>query len=150
MLVALNKYKDGQPNLLREPKLRYKERLINLVLLLLIMWLELQDVLFLIKHMKSPSDNFNIIEYVRFNESSSRALTKKHLVHNYTRTNKARHFYYNRVVRLWSKLPEINLQDSFSNIKVYLTKFLWNYFLHSFDPDIICSYDFCCPFSFCI
>lgn len=136
--------------ILQESKLSYKERLINLVLLPLVMWLELQDVLFLIKQMKSPSDNFNIFEYVRFNQSSSRSSTKKHLVHNYTKTNKARHFYFNRVVRLWNKLPEINLENSFSNIKVYLTKFLWNYFLHSFDPENICSYHFCCPCSSCI
>ena len=73
-------------------------------------------------------------------------MTKKHLVHNYTRTNKARHFY-NRVVRLWNKLSEINLENSFSNIKAHLTKFLWNYFLHSFHPDNLCSYHFCCPYT---
>ena len=58
------------------------------------MWLELQDVLFLIKQMKSLSDNFNIFEYVRFNESSSKSSTKKDLVHNYTTTNNPRNFYY--------------------------------------------------------
>ena len=56
------------------------------------MWLELQDVLFLIKHMKSSSDNFNIFEYMRFNESASRSSARKDLVHSYPRTNKARHF----------------------------------------------------------
>ena len=136
--------------ILQESKLGYKERLINLDFLPLTMWLELQDILFLIKHMKSPSDNFNIFEYVRFNESASRSSTKKHLVHNYTRTNKARHFYYNRVVRLWNKLPEINLESSVAYTKVYLTKILWNHFLHSFDPDNTCSYHFCCPCSSCI
>ena len=55
-------------------------------------------------------------------------------------TNKARHLYHNRVVCLWNKLPDINLENSFSKIKAYLSKILWNYILHSFDPENICSY----------
>ena len=58
------------------------------------------------------------------------------------------------LTRVWMLLIStpgtITIENSFSNIKAYLTKFLWNYFLHSFDPDNICSYHFCCPCSSCI
>ena len=56
-------------------------------------------------------------------QSSSRSSTKKHLVHNFTRTNKARDFYFNRVVRLWNKLPKINLENSFSALRRILLNF---------------------------
>ena len=40
----------------------YKSRLLNLHLLPLINWLELLDVLFLVKQLKEPADNFNIFD----------------------------------------------------------------------------------------
>ena len=40
--------------------LTQKERLISLELLPLSSWLVLHDVLFLVKQMKNPSDNFNL------------------------------------------------------------------------------------------
>ena len=40
----------------------YRDRLI----LPLATWLELQDILFLVKDIKQPSDNFNILDHVKF------------------------------------------------------------------------------------
>ena len=132
--------------ILQDCTLTYRDKL---RLLPLAMWLELQDILFLVKHIKQLSDNFNILDHVRFNVSVTRSSAKRHLVHNYTRTTTARHFYYNRIVRLWNRLPEINLENSVTSIKAFLTKSLWNHFLHHFNPDNTCSFHFCCPCAIC-
>ena len=110
--------------ILQDSTLSYRDRLIQTGLLPLTMWLELQDILFLVKHIKEPSDNYNILDHVRFRASVTRSST----------TTTARHFYYNRIVRLWNRLPEINLEHSVASIKANVTKFLWNHFLHYFDP----------------
>ena len=44
----------------------YKSRLISLNLLLVSMWLEQQDVLFMVKCLQSPSDNFDILNCFLF------------------------------------------------------------------------------------
>ena len=44
----------------------YKARLISLKLLPLMYWFELQDILFLVKCMKEPAENFDISTYVSF------------------------------------------------------------------------------------
>lgn len=46
--------------ILQDNRLDYKTRLIKLDILPLAMWLEMQDVLFLVKCLKDPPDNFNI------------------------------------------------------------------------------------------
>ena len=56
--------------------LNYRERLLQLELLPLSMWLELQDILFLVRNLKNPSDNFNILDYVSFQKSNTRSSTK--------------------------------------------------------------------------
>ncbi len=78
----------------------YKQRLTTLGMLPLMHWLELMDLLFLVKNLKQPQDNFNILDNVRFVTSSSRLGSNHKLANNFTRCNKARHFYFNRVVRL--------------------------------------------------
>ena len=50
----------------------YKVRLLNLNLLPIMYWFELQDMLFLIKNIKGPSDNFNILDFVSFVNTSTR------------------------------------------------------------------------------
>ncbi len=60
----------------------YKQRLTTLGMLPLMHWLELMDLLFLVKNLKQPQDNFNI---VRFITSSSRLGSNHKLAHNYTR-----------------------------------------------------------------
>ena len=104
--------------------LNYKERLLQLELLPLSRWLELRDILFLVRNLKNPSGNFTILDYVNIQKSNTRLSTKKkHLVHNYTRTTMARHFYYKRIVWLWYSLLEINLENSVTTIKVMLIRF---------------------------
>jgi len=136
--------------ILQHSSLTYRERLITLELLPLSLWLELHDVLFLVKQMKNPSDNFNIFDHVGFVKSCTRSATKHHLIHNFTRTSAARHFYFNRVVRIWNHLPEICLDDSFAVIKHKVTKYFWTYFMTTFNSNDACSYHLCCPCPSCV
>ncbi len=87
-------------------------------------WMELMDLLFLVKNLKQPQDNFNILNHIRFVTTSTRLGSDHRLAHNYTRCNKARHFYFNRVVRLWNAMPRIDLQMSYRGIESLLSKFL--------------------------
>ena len=101
----------------------YKHRLTTLGLLPLMHWLELLDLLFLIKCLKEPPDNFNIFDHVRFVTTSTRSGSNHRLAHNYTRTNKTRHFYFNRIVRLWNVVPCIDLDLSYPLLKKLLFEF---------------------------
>ncbi len=127
----------------------YKQRLVALSLLPLSMWFELLDIIFIVKCLKNPPDNFDILQHVSFCASNTRSASKRHLVHHYSRTSAARHSYFNRIVRLWNSLPDINLELTVSTIKSHLWQFLWNRFIDSFNPDFPCSFYFLCPCSNC-
>ena len=86
----------------------YKSRLLKLDLLPLMHWYELQDLLFLIKCLQNQPDNINIYDHVKFVNSGTRR-NNHTLQYNYTRTTAARHFFFNRVVRLWNALQPINI-----------------------------------------
>ena len=96
----------------------YKTRLMSLHLLPLMYWLELQDLMFLIKCIKDPDDNCDISNHVKFMSSPTRASSLKHLQHNISRFSTTRHFYFNRIVPLWNSLvSEIVLSLSVLSIK---------------------------------
>ena len=75
----------------------YRSRLITLNLLPLMYWLELQDLIFCVKSLQSPSDNFNIRNYVQFSTSSTRSSGCK-LLYKTSCSSTTRHFYLNRIV----------------------------------------------------
>ena len=100
----------------------YKHRLIQLSLLPLMMIFELQDYMFFIKNFKDPSSTFCIQDFVSFNQSSTRSDCHK-LVHLATNHNNERHFYFNRIVRLWNCLPIIDLTLSCATIKAKLKNY---------------------------
>ena len=128
----------------------YKARLRLLHLLPLSLWLELRDILFVIKCMQAPPDNFDIFQYVSFVSSSTRATSGGKLAYKYSRTNRGRHFFFNRVTRLWNSLANIiNLEQSFSTNRARLQNRYWDYFESSFDPTFVCTYNICCPCSVC-
>ena len=85
--------------------LDYKSRLLQCQILPLIYFLELNDILFLVKSLKSPNPAFNIHKYVTFNTSATRSGTFNKLIHNFTSASYAHNFYFNRIVRLWNSLP---------------------------------------------
>ena len=124
----------------------YRNRLLALDLLPLSLWLELLDLLFLVKCLLAPPDNFNIREYITFVEGPTRAGSCGKLTHNYSRTSAGRHFYFNRVVRLWNTVPPIDLEAPCSVTKVQITTYFWYYFTTTFDQNNKCSYHIiCCP-----
>ena len=88
----------------------YKLRLINLNLLPLTMWFELQDIMFLMKAIKFPSENFKIKDFITFSSSNTRASAHNKLQRNpLCKSRKAKQFYFNRISRLQSTLrpPEV-------------------------------------------
>lgn len=127
----------------------YKSRLTSLHILPLMYWLELQDILFLIRCLKNPPDNLDLSHHTSYFTSNTRAAKCNKMQHRLYRTSSANHFYYNRVARLWNKLPPIDLSLPLSNIKKTIYNHFWDHFLTNFNPDSPCTYHFICPCSSC-
>ena len=97
------------------------------------------------KALKFPSDNMPILQYISFTNSNTRSSGLNKLKHNYCRTSLSRHFYFNHIVRLWNKLPSIDLSNSILSIKHHLVTHLWNHFHTHFDPSNTCTLHFLVP-----
>ena len=128
----------------------YKQCLITLNMLPLMYWLGLQDIMFFTKCIKEPSDNFNISQYVTFAQGSTRSSSSRKLIHNFARYSTTRHFYFNRIVRLWNSLPHIDTTQSLFTIKQKLTTHLWSHFHDHFESDTPRTYHYLCPCNRCI
>ena len=126
----------------------YKDRLIELHILPLMYWFDFQDILFLVRSILFPSDNFDIFSYVSFCPPGSRSGSSGKLYCQYHRLSTTRHFYFARVVRLWNNLPQIDLSKSFYLIKKQIYNYLWSHFMINFDLSPH-SYHFVCPCSSC-
>ena len=129
--------------------LSYKEQLIELKLLPLMYWYDFQDILFILKCILHPPDNFNIFNYVSFCTTNTRSAGGGKLCYVYKRLSCTRHFYFNRVVRLWNNLPFLNLSLSFNSLKLFIYNHLWNHFLCNFNVNNLCSYHYICPCNNC-
>ena len=130
--------------------MNYKDRLSSLHILPLMYHLELNDLMFFIKSLKFPTDHFNINNFISFSTSNTRSATHNKLNHTKSATNSHRHFYFNRLPRLWNSIPPIDLNSSIDSIKFALMKFLWDHFDSHFDAADPCTYHFQCPCSRCI
>ena len=86
----------------------------------LMYWLELQDMMFLSKLLKEPADNFNILDYISFSTTSTRSGSTRKLKFKICKSNLSRHYYFNRIVRLWNSFPVIDLTVSVRSIKKFL------------------------------
>ena len=73
--------------ILQDYSSNYKQRLMSLKLLPLMYWYELQDtcMLFIIKCIKTPFDNFDIQKYIIFSASSTRSASHRHA--NWSKTS---------------------------------------------------------------
>ena len=71
------------------------------------------------------TDTFNIYDHVTFHTGSTCSSTHLKMKHVLSRTNSARHFYFNRMPRLWNSLPTIDLDQSTGSIKLRVQRFLW-------------------------
>ncbi len=102
----------------------YKSRLIALDLLPLMYILELNDVMFCIRSLKSPNRAFNIKQFIQFSNYGTRSSTAMRMSHVFTTTNVARHVFLNRIPRLWNSLPPINIDRSIASIRKSIETFL--------------------------
>ena len=122
----------------------YRTRLVRLNLPPLMREYELIDIAFFIISIKYPTGNFNIKDFICFSSSSTRSQTSSKS-HQPVRTNSHRHFYFNRISRLWNFLPVIDLDMPVSSILSLLRTYFWNYFLNHFSSDNPCSFHLICP-----
>lgn len=128
--------------------LDYTSRLLSHNLLSIMYWLGLQDVLYLVKCLKYPSDNLNIFEHISITGSETRSFIVHKLQYKNCWTLYDCHFYFNQVVRLWNALSAINLPQPITTIKHHQYKQqLWNHLIDHFHPDTTCSFDL--PWSSC-
>ena len=77
----------------------YKSRLLQLNLLPL---MYIYELMFLIKSLNTPTENFDIKDFISFNNSSTRSGSNLKLCHP-----RALHFYFNQIARLWNHMPVI-------------------------------------------
>ena len=127
----------------------YKERLMNLNILPLMMQYEISDIMFLVKCIKKPSNYFNISDFITFSTSNTRSSTYLKLKHSKSKNNTLGQFYFNRIPRLWNSLPCIDLDLSIPTIRAKLRHLIWNHFISKFDPSNICTYHYLCPCHSC-
>ena len=107
----------------------YRERLIKLKLLPLMMTLEFSDIVFFIKLINNPTLNFNISDFLTFTSSKTRSSNFK-LQHIRSSHNLTRNFYFNRFPCLWNALPPINIINCPINmIKSTIKSYFWLIFL---------------------
>ena len=111
----------------------YKERLISLNLLPIMMQFELNDIMFFINCLKHPTKAFNVYEYVSLSSHTTSSSTTLKLTHAITRTNTERH-----------------LNMSLSSIKKALKHFLWQEFIQKLSSDNPCTFHFVCPCAKCL
>ena len=60
---------------------------------------ELNDLMFLIKSLNTPTENFDIKDFISFNTSSTRSGSHLKLCHPRALSTNHHHFYFNRIVR---------------------------------------------------
>ena len=138
--------KNIPPLKLSNYELDYNSRLAHLNLFPLMFWYEITDIMFLVKCLKNPKTRLNVSEHVVF----SLIKTYFKLTCHRSRTNLSRHFYFNRVCRLWNALPLIDLYLSSDTLKVKIKSFLWSFFIKHFNSHIPCTLHFVCPCARCM
>ena len=79
--------------IVNDTSMDYRNRLIHLKLLPLMMELEIADIMFLIKSMRSPTDHFNIYNFVEFSSRPTRSCSNFKLKHSISRTKMEGNFY---------------------------------------------------------
>ena len=106
---------------------------------------ELNDLMFLVKNFKQPSDHFNIHQHIKFATNSTRFGNCHKLVHSSSSLSVHKHFYFNRIVRLWNHLPVIDTSLSLHQLKQLFTRYFWKKFSTNFDSDLPCTMHIVCP-----
>ena len=120
--------------IINNPSMDYRDRLISLEMLPLMMEYEIADIMFLIKSLKSPSSHFNIADFISFNISNTRSSSYLKLRHSVSKTNIQGHFYFHRIPRLWNSLPLLDTSLSIPSIRARLRQHFWNHFCYQLWP----------------
>ena len=128
----------------------YKSRLISLKLLPLSMVMELNDILFFLKSLRSPTSAFDILDYVSFCSSNTRSSSSHKLNHSRCSSTLSSHFYFKRLPRLWNCLPVFDQNISTSATISLIKDYFWTYFLEHYNPADPCSFHVSCPCTNCL
>ena len=105
---------------------------------------DLNDIMFFYQLSKSPSDKFNILDYVEFTSCTTRSAGLK-LKHKFAPTNNVMNSYFYHIPRLWNSIPVINLSYPPTIIKSKLKNYFWNHFIDNFDSNNFCTFYYLCP-----
>ena len=81
-----------------------------------------------------------------------RSSAKMRMKHPLSRLNLTRHFYFNRLPRLWNSLPHsINdISQPISSVKSDIQAYFWDNFIANFNPGHSCTFHYSCPCSKCM
>ena len=111
---------------------------------------ELQDLLFAIKSIKSPTNQFNINNYIKFSHNTNiRSGPSNKIIPPRTINNISCHSYFHRLPYLWNSMPTLDPNMSFCGLKTKLKQYLWEHFKSNFDINNNCTLNHSCPCSKC-
>ena len=145
-IIQLERIKRRATNfILNDYSSDYKSILLHTQILPLIQSFEINDILFLIRSLKSPSPAFNIYNYITFNTSSTRSGSNHKLIHKHFPSSLHCHFYFIRIVRLWNILPSIDLNLPLNIIKRTIYRYFWDQFETNFDYNNVHTLHLLCP-----
>ena len=120
----------------------------SLNLLPVSMVMELNDIIFFLKSLRTPSSTFNILGLQFLQLFYTRSSSSHKLRHSCSSTTLSSHFYFSRLPRLWNSLLHSTfLYPQLSHIKTYF----WSHFIDNFNTSDLCSFHILsCPCSKCI
>jgi hypothetical protein len=127
--------------IVNDTSMDYRNRLIHLKLLPLMMELEIADIIFFIKSVRYTSDHFDFVQFSAHHTCSSSNFKLKHTV---SRNYNEKIFYFNRIPPLWDSLPPLDISLHLSSIKSKLHNYFWDHFISHFNPNNECSYHYLC------
>ena len=88
----------------------YKNRLLDLHILLLMYIYEINDIMFFVKSYKKPCHILTSVTLLLFPLNLyTRSASFLKLVHLRSQISDVYHFYFSRLVRLWNSLPAIDI-----------------------------------------
>ena len=93
--------------------------------------MDIADIMFFIKSLKNPTDNFNILDYVSFSNNPIRSSSS---------------IFSHQTTNLESP---VSGTAPVSTIKHEIKIFMWNHFTAHFDQDDTCSFSFLYPCQKC-
>ena len=121
----------------------------KLELLRLSMTLELNDIIFFLKSVRSPTPSFDILSFVSFSTSATRSSSANKLNFPLSSTSLFTNFYFNRLPRIWNRLPIIEETLSTDSAIRKVKNYFWSYFLTHFNPADLCTFHIYCPCANC-